>query len=73
MSEILEGFSEEHAPRPGHDVPWIQLPTRRDVVRVVHRAACSVRDRVRYFDPVDMVETFAMRLRAVRELLSSRP
>lgn len=69
----LKGFSEEHAPRPEHDVPWMTLPTVGDVVHVLRRAASSLLDRVRHFDPVDAIETFGSRLRAVRELLSSRP
>lgn len=69
----LDDFSPEHDPRPEHSVPWIQLPSAGDVAMAVRRKAVSLLDRIRYFDPVDAIETFAMRLRAVRELLSARP
>jgi hypothetical protein len=68
--DLRASFSEEHAPRREHDVPWIYLPDIRAVAEgVVRRAKNSLLSPVRRFDPLDVAYVATRKLQALRELV----
>lgn len=70
--ELRASFSEEHAPRREHVVPWINLPSAGAI-------AATAAKRVRYFlvvpgqrfGPSDALYAAACKLQALKALLST--
>lgn len=68
--ELRASFSEEHAPRKVHDVPWINLPSVGSVARgVVRRVKNSLLSPIRRLDPLDVAYVVTCKLQALRELV----
>jgi hypothetical protein len=70
--DLRASFSEEHAPRREHDVPWIYFPSVSDV------AECAAMRVGRFLQGLDLgssnlVYTTVQKLHALRNLVHSTP